>query len=131
MVLQKQDLHRCTLQQSVNNHIHLILTTTFGEMSNDMNYGCSIWENDFDNLTSNNKIREQIKQSLLKAINKYETRIQNVKVEILIKQEEQQTKLTGKHVKKLLDINITALLVATSERIQYNDRFFTGPFSYD
>ena len=49
-------------------------------MGNDPNYGCSIWENDFDNLTSNNKIREQIKQSLLRAVNQYETRIKNVKV---------------------------------------------------
>jgi phage baseplate assembly protein W len=131
MVLQKQDLPRCSLQQSVYNHIHLILTTAFGEMSNDPNYGCAIWENDFDNLTSNNKIREQIKQSLLKAINQYETRIQNVKIDVLIKQEEQRTVLTGRHVKKMLHINVQAVLVSTRESIQYNDQFFTGPLSYE
>jgi phage baseplate assembly protein W len=129
-VLRKQDLSRCSLKESVYHHMHLILTTAFGEMTNDPNYGCSIWENDFDNLTSNNKIREQIKQSLISAVNKYEPRVQNVKVEILIRQEEQQTQLTGRHVKKLLDIKIAALLTATREPIQYNDRFFTGPLSY-
>lgn len=131
LILQKQDLPRCSLQQSVYNHIHLILTTAFGEMSNDPNYGCAIWENDFDNLTSNNKIREHIKQSLIKALNQYETRIQNVKIDILIKQEEQQTILTGRHVKKMLYINVQALLLATRETIQYSDRFFTGPLSYE
>jgi phage baseplate assembly protein W len=129
-VLRKQDLPRCSLKESVYHHMHLILTTAFGEMTNDPNYGCSIWENDFDNLTSNNKIREQIKQSLISAVNKYEPRVQNVKVEILIRQEEQQTQLTGRHVKKLLDIKIAAVLTATRESIQYNDRFFTGPLSY-
>lgn len=59
-VLQKQDLPRCSLQQSVYHHLHLILTTSFGEMGNDANYGCSIWEDDFDNRTSNNKIREKL-----------------------------------------------------------------------
>ena len=104
---------------------------TFGEMGNDPNYGCAIWENDFDNLTSNNKIREQIKQSLLKAINQYETRIQNVKIDVLIKQEEQRTVLTGRHVKKMLHINVQALLVSTRESIKYNDQYFTGPLSYE
>ncbi len=130
MVLQKQDLPRCSLQQSVFHHIHLILTTAFGEMSNDPNYGCSIWENDFDNLTANNKIREQIKQSLLSAVQQYETRIQQVKVDILIRQEEQLTRVAGRQVKKMLDITVSGFLVATKESIVYNDRFFTGPLSY-
>jgi phage baseplate assembly protein W len=130
-VLQKQDLPRCSLQQSVYNHLHLISTTAFGEMSNDPNFGCSIWENDFDNLTSNNKIREEINQSLLRAVNQYEPRIQNVKVEILIRQEEQLTKLTGRHVKKMLNVTISAVLVATKEAIVYTDHFFTGPLSYN
>jgi phage baseplate assembly protein W len=129
-VLQKQDLPRCSLQQSVYQHIHLILTTAFGEMTDDAEYGCWIWENDFDNVTSNNKIREQIKQSLLHAVNKYEPRIQNVKVEILIKQEELPAKINGRHVKKMLDVTISGKLTATKEAIVYNDRFFTGPLSY-
>jgi phage baseplate assembly protein W len=130
MVLQKQDHPRCSLQQSVYHHIHLILTTAFGEMTNDANYGCWIWENDFDNLTSNNKIREQIKQSLLHAVQQYEPRIQNVKVDVLIKQEELLVKLNGRHVKKMLDITVSGRLTATKEPIVYNDRFFTGPLSY-
>lgn len=130
-VLQKQDLPRCSLQQSVYHHIHLILTTAFGEMGNDPNYGCSIWENDFDNLTSNNKIREQIKQSLLHAVNQYEPRIKNIKVDILIKQEEQMTRLSGRNVKKMLHITISGVLAATKEAIVYTDQFFTGPLSYN
>jgi phage baseplate assembly protein W len=130
MVLQKQDIGRCSLIQSVYQHIHLILTTTFGEMTNDSNYGCWVWENDFDNLTSNNKIREQIKQSLIKAVQQYETRIKNVRVEVLIRQEEQFTLINGKHVKKMLDVTLSAFLVSTKEPIVYKDRFFTGPLSY-
>jgi phage baseplate assembly protein W len=130
-VLQKQDLTRCTLVQSVYHHIHLILTTAFGEMSNDSNYGCSIWENDFDNLTSNNKIRETIKQSLLHAVNQYEPRIKNIKVDVLIKQEEQLTRLSGRNIKKMLHITISGVLSATKEAIVYTDQFFTGPLSYN
>lgn len=129
-VLQKQDHPRCTLQQSVHQYLHLIITTAFGEMSNDAGFGSWIWENDFDNVTSNNKIREQIKQSLLHAVQKYETRIQNVKVDILIRQEEQFIKINGRHVKKMMEITISGFLAATREPVVYHDRFFTGPLSY-
>lgn len=129
-VLLKQDHPRCSLQQSVYHHIHLILTTAFGEMTTDENYGCWIWENDFDNLTNNNKIREQIKQSLLFSVQKYEPRIQNIKVDVMIKQEELFARINGRHVKKMLDITVTGKLVATKENFIYNDRFFTGPLSY-
>ncbi len=99
-------------------------------MTTDINYGCWIWENDFDNLTNNNKIREQIKQSLLFSVQKYEPRIQNVKVDVMIKQEELLARINGRHVKKMLDITVTGKLVATKENFIYNDRFFTGPLSY-
>lgn len=99
-------------------------------MNNDADYGCWIWENDFDNLTANNKIREQIKISLLQAIQRYEPRIQSVQAEVLIKQEEQLIKIHGRQVKKMLTITITGCLAATKESIMYTDRFFTGPLSY-
>jgi phage baseplate assembly protein W len=129
-VLQKQDIPRCTLQQSVQYHLHLIITTAFGEMSNDAEYGCWIWENDFDNLTTNNKIREQIKLSLVKAVRQYEPRMQNVKVEVLIRQEEQVNQMSSRQVKKMLDITVSGTLSATKEVVICNDRFFTGPLSY-
>ena len=130
LVTQKQDIARCSLQQSVKEHIHLILTTAFGEMSNDAGYGCWIWENDFDNLTSANKIREMIKQSLLHSVKQYEPRLHHVKVDILIKQEELPARVNGRRVKKMLDVTVSGQLAATKESIAYNDRFFTGPLSY-
>lgn len=129
-VLQKQEHGHCSLRQSVQQHIHLILTTAFGELTNDNNFGCWIWENDFDNLTSNNKIREQIKQSLLQSVKKYEPRLADVKVEILIRQQELAAKINGRHVKKMLDITVSGYLSATKEAVVYHDRFFTGPLSY-
>jgi phage baseplate assembly protein W len=129
-ILQKQEHEQCSLRESVQQHIHLILTTAFGELTNDEGFGCWIWENDFDNLTSNNKIREYIKQSLLLSVKKYEPRIINARVEILIKQQELIAKINGRHVKKMLNVTVSGNLSATKEVIIYHDRFFTGPLSY-
>jgi len=63
-------------------------------------------------------------------VQQYEPRMQNIKVDVLIKQEEQFVKINGRQVKKMLDITISGCLASTKEPISYNDRFFTGPLSY-
>jgi phage baseplate assembly protein W len=127
----KGDAHqKCTLQESISQHIHLIITTSFGEMQQDANFGCSIWDSDFDNLTSSNKIRESIKLSIQQSVSKYEQRLESIKVEIHIKEEELQTKINGRQVKKRLNVQITAINKTTSEKFFYEDHFFTGPLSY-
>jgi phage baseplate assembly protein W len=130
-LLLKGGLHqKCSLRDSIAQHIHLIITTAFGEMQQDERFGCSIWDSDFDNLISNNKIREQIKQSVQLAITQYEERLQSVKVDVLIKEQELNTVINGRHVKKRMDIQVTAVNKITSEKFTYQDSFFTGPLSY-
>lgn len=125
------DTHdKCSLKESISQHIHLIITTAFGEMQHDDSYGCSIWDSDFDNLTATNKIRENIKLSIQQSVIKYEPRLEGIKVELYIKDQELVTKVNGRQVKKRLDVQLTATNKITSEKFIYQDHFFTGPLSY-
>ena len=123
-------LSRCNLQESIGQHIHLIITTAFGELPHDAEFGCSIWNTDFDNLTAANKIRENVKHSIQEAVTKYEHRLERIKVEIHIKEEELFSQVNGRQVKKRLDVHLTAIDKSTSEPFHYRDHFFTGPLSY-
>jgi phage baseplate assembly protein W len=124
-----EELRKCSLEQSVMQHLHLLLTTAFGELSSDESFGCSVWENDFDNLTSSHRLKENIRMSLVQTIQQYEKRLGNVRVELIIRQEE-LPQLTGKYVKKKIDITITGILQSTNERFSFRDSFFVGPLSY-
>src|SRR3954453_19189180 len=84
----KKDLVKCPLEQSVAQNLHLLLTTAFGELPADEDFGCSIWDHDFDNMTNGNKNKELISQSLLASIQRYEKRLSNVRVELVLGQEE-------------------------------------------
>jgi phage baseplate assembly protein W len=121
---------KCSLKDSIAQHLHLIITTSFGELQQDDQFGCSIWDTDFDNLTATNKLRENIKLSIQKSVLAYETRLENVRVELFIKEQELHTKINGRQVKKQMEINILANNKITSELFTYNDTFFTGPLSY-
>lgn len=128
-ILQKEDHPRCTLQQSVAQHLHLIFTTAFREMTADENFGCNIWEHDFDNITSGHKIKELIKQSLLNSISRHEKRIANTCIGVTITQEELDSNHSYR-VKKRILITVQGILQATNETFQHRESFFTGPLSY-
>jgi hypothetical protein len=129
-IMRRQELPRCSLQQSVMQHLHLLLTTSFGEFPADEVFGCGVWDNDFDIVTSAHKLKEMIHLSLMSSIADQEKRLGNVRVEIVLKQEEIPASQSGRRVKKKIDITITGILKLTNERFAYRDSFFVGPLSY-
>lgn len=130
-VMNKQEHPKISLQQSVIQYLHLLTTTAFGEFPGDHDFGCSIWDYDFDNVTSAHKLKEIIRQSLLQAIQQHEKRLSNIRVELMIFQEEMQERAkAGSRVKKRIDISITGILQSTNEKLNFKDSFFIGPLSY-
>ena len=128
-IIQHRELPKCSLTQSILQHLHLLVTTSFGEFAGNERFGCSIWENDFDNVTSPHKLKEIIRQSLLLSIQEQEKRLENVKVELVIFQEELAVAEGGHRIKKRIDLSISAIIRMTNERIQFRDSFFIGPLS--
>lgn len=128
--MRQQEHQRVSLQQSVLQHLHLLLTTAFGEFSGDEAFGCGIWEHDFDNITSAHKLKEIMRQSLLKSIQEKEKRLSNVRVELFMVQETSPGANGAHGVKKRINVNIVAVLVLTNERINFKDSFYVGPLSY-
>lgn len=129
-VMRQKEHPKCSLQQSVVQQLHLLLTTSFGEYPVDEGFGCSIWDHDFDNLTSSSKLKEIIRQSLLKSISEHEKRLGQVRIEVVVRQEELIDHVSGRRIKKRMDITITGILQLTNEKFTYKDSFFVGPLSY-
>lgn len=130
-IVKKQELLRCSLKDSIAHHLHLILTTSFGELLSDKDFGNSLWEEDFDNVSYRNRQKEKILLSLAKTIGNYEKRIEKVKVEMLINQEEMASGKTDSTMKKKIEFMVQATVSATAEAIIYRDGFFISPLAYN
>jgi phage baseplate assembly protein W len=130
-IMRKDEHPTCSLAQSVAGHLRLIITTAFGELSSDENFGCSIWEYDFDNLTTGHKVKELIRDSLQSAIDQYEKRLDGVRIDLLVRQEEVAHQVFGYRIKKKLSVTVTGVLRATNEKFRYEDSLYTGPLSHD
>ncbi len=130
-LLKKNDLTKCRdLKESICQNIHLILTSHFGEYKQDPTYGCSIWENDFENIVSINLWKEQVGKSVKLVLINHERRLTNITVKTDISQEE----ITNSHLKKLkkkVDVAVEANIAETNEPFYFKDSLFISPLSFD
>ena len=129
-VLQKKDLPACSLEESVSQHIHLLITTVLGENKDDPEYGCSLWENDFDIRASNNEVKEQVQRAVRNAIARYEKRLEQVRVAAAVSQEE-LTAITARKVKKKIKVTVDGMLARNKTPFHYSSFFYISPLSYD
>ncbi|MTI31219.1 GPW/gp25 family protein [Xanthovirga aplysinae] len=129
-VIQKQELEKATLEQSVSQHIRLIATTGFGDFKHDDLYGCGIWEIDFLIFPNNTIIREYVKNSLEESIKRYEKRIEKINLEVQISDSGLSSQTSKVRAKKRADILVNATLVKNNKPFSTQLYFYIGPLSF-
>ncbi len=120
----------CNLNQSISHYIHLVNTSSFGECAFDESFGCSLWLVDFDNLKSTNRLKDFIQESLYDALIIHERRLDAIRVNVRIKQEELFGLERSNRIKKRIDIRIKGKVKRTNEDFSYTEYFYIGPLSY-
>ncbi len=129
-IIKNKEIDNCDLTQSIIAYIHLITTSYFGECTFDESFGCSIWNVDFDNLTSTNKLRNTISESLVESIVSQEKRLKKVTVDVVIKQEEFKNRGSLNRIKKRVEIKVNGIVSRTNEQFSCLERFYIAPLSF-
>jgi len=129
-ILQKKDMPVCNLEESVGQHIHLLITTVLGENKDDPDYGCQLWDTDFDIKATNNEIKEQVENAIRLAIIKYEKRLVRTRVTAFVSQEE-LAMMSGKKIKKKIKVSVNGTLAKNNNPFHYSSYFFVSPLSFD
>lgn len=124
------DLQSTDLGKSISNHLELIIFTRFGEHRHQRNFGCEIWDLDFELIVSESIWEEKFRKSLLKSITSYELRIYNTEVEVRITEVENVYPLRKiTEIKKKVDISVRSLIKNTGEKYFFNTALFLSPLS--
>ena len=129
-IITNKEHKKCSIKESISHFIHLVTTSYFGECTFDDTFGCSIWDVDFDNLSSVNKVKNLISDSLFDSLKRHEKRLTNINIEVKIKQEEVSTGKHGVLVKKKVSLKINGKVKKTDEDFLYKEYFYIGPLSY-
>jgi len=129
-IIGNKEVEPCDLKQSIIGFIHLITTSYFGECTFDETFGCSIWNVDFDNLTSTNKLKNTISESLVESISFQEKRLKRVEIAVVIEQEEFENRGVLNRIKKRVDIRVKGVVSRTNEDFSCIERFYIAPLSF-
>ena len=128
-IISNEEADTCTIEQSICHFIHLIATSHFGEYDFDETFGCTIWNIDFDNLTSTNKLRYNIAESIIKTLSLHEKRLINIGVDVHIVQDEFRGSSNHNRIKKRVDISIKGIKKQTNETFTFLERFYIAPLA--
>ena len=124
-----KDLKKISLKESISQYISLVITTAYKEYKHDEEFGSEIWESEFEILSNVNTLKENIKNSILEKINKYEKRLSNIKISVVIG-ETFVPNINKTRLKKQLVIRITGRLKKTNETFAFSGSYFIAPLSY-
>jgi phage baseplate assembly protein W len=126
--LERQHLPRCTVQESIAQHLYLMLTTYFGESRYEPEFGCQIWEQDFEAITTM-RWKDNVQRSVEESIREYEPRLARAQVEVGILDFE--LKNVNQRIRKRLEVKVSAALHRTDEPFVFQASLFVAPLSVD
>lgn len=118
-------------QDSIAQSIHLLLVTAFGEYRYSKDFGFLIWDLQFDTLPETGVWIKKMGERFREAIENFEMRLTDVKVQIDLDQVEQRYEnfSTNKQMKRLLKVNISGNLIATKEPFFFKETLTISPFN--
>jgi phage baseplate assembly protein W len=117
-------------KDSIYQNLELIITTNPGEHKFDPEFGCKIWDIDFERIISKSLWEEQFTRFVSEAVKQYEPRIYDVETAInFVDFKKEDTLTKASYIKKRVDITIDAKLVNTGERCRFSYSLYLGPLS--
>jgi len=126
------ELTTCDMDASIQKNLELIILTKFGEHRSNPDFGCEVWDLDFELIVSARSWEEKLRQSLLKSITTHEYRLNNVEITVTITDMEKYNIVKQfVEIKKRVDIRINGLIKKTNEPFTFHTNLFLSPLSAD
>ena len=113
-------LQRCSYQESIAQHIMLLILSHHGEVIGREDFGSMIWDLEFNQL---------VKNSLIKTIEKYEKRLRNVDVNVTLLEIEEENIDKVSHIRRKAQITVTGIMDRTNEKFSFNTSLYISPLS--
>lgn len=129
-IFQGHDMDSQDLGGSISQYIELIIYTRYGEHRYRPDFGCEIWDLDFELIVSESMWEEKLRQSLLRSITKYEQRIYNVQIDVKINEVNKFYPLRNiTEIKKQVEIMVKGTVQQTGENYFFSTSLYLSPLS--
>ena len=121
---------------SIKQFIRIILTSKFGDYAYDSDFGCSIWEHEYDLIYDFEKWKKEIESSIKEALKENEKRLTDIRVSMqsfkkISSGDTRDRDGKSNLLKYKLSIEISAAFRLTKEPFYHTDQFYIGPMAFD
>ncbi len=123
-----------SIQRSVAEHIHLLLITSKDEYEFDPEFGCEVWDNDFEAIGSMPAWLDRVAEDLRSRLTIYEKRLREIELSVDHVQAEffnKDHEKVASRLKRKLTVRLVARLASTNEVFRFEDVIYMSPFSLD
>jgi phage baseplate assembly protein W len=117
----------CSLGNSIAQFLHLLLHTRLGQLRSAADFGCALWDVEFDNTFDLAGWEETLTRSLLQAVHQHETRLRDVRIRVSISTIEQPKGWAARSSARWhAHINIKGMVLLTHEAFSYTTQLQIG-----
>jgi len=121
---------KCSLEESIAQHLMMLITCRHGEVAGREDFGSDIWELEFNQLVKLHRWEEIVRKSLIHTINKYENRLHDVKVRVVLSEvDDDVSSKTYSEIKRKAVITIAGRLYQTGEVFNFSTSVYVSPLS--
>lgn len=125
-------LEKCSEKESIDHHLELIMTTAPGEHKFDPEFGCKIWDLDFEKVVSKSRWENLYIKYIAEAIQKYEPRVTDVEPKVFLSDARVESKFSNAvSIRNKIDVHIDLTIISTKVRCCYYYTLYLGPLSSD
>jgi phage baseplate assembly protein W len=131
-VFRGQELPTCDIRISIDRNLNLLIMTRYKEHRGNQDFGCEIWDRDFELISNKGLWEEKIRQSLAKSVIQYETRLSNVEIVVTIRQvEKNQLFKEILEVRNKVEIRLNGIIRRTGEKHNFYANLYLSPLSIE
>ncbi|MBM6844715.1 GPW/gp25 family protein [Phocaeicola plebeius] len=121
-------LKRCSYEESIAQQIMLLIVSHYGEVTGKESYGSEIWELEFSQLVKISDWENKVQESLAQAISRYEQRLDDVDVSVVLSEINVDDK-KNVHVRRKAQITVKGKIRTTDQPFYFSTLVYISPLS--
>jgi len=122
-------MQRCSYEESIAQHIMMLIVSRYGEVEGKEDYGSVIWDLEFNQVLKNADWEEKVRQSLEATITKYESRLKDIHVRVELTEVEEDIRNKFPNARQRVRVWVNGVMVRNDQQFNFSTHLYISPIS--
>ena len=117
-------MQRCSYEESIAQHIMMLIDSRYGEVEGKEDYGSVIWDLEFNQVLKNADWEEKVRQSLEATITKYESRLKDIHVRVELTEVEEDVRNKFPNARQRVRVWVNGVMVRNDKTFKLRTHIY-------